>query len=103
MISPMLYTKGAQQCGGQEIAPQTISTKDVYQSKHMVVLLLSAKQGDLAGEANIDTTYYYDQQWIIIINTHAKPLKSMARTSVSMSVWNIAELVTLTKCHKNYS
>ena len=29
-----------------------------------------------AGEANIDTTYYYDQQWIIIINTHAKPLKS---------------------------
>ena len=28
-----------------------------------------------AGEANIDTTYYYDQQWIIIINTHAKPLK----------------------------
>ena len=100
MISPMLYTKGAQQHGGQEIAPQTISTN---QSKHMVVLLLSAKQGDLAGEANIDTTYYYDQQWIIIINTHAKPLKSMARTSVSMSVWNIAELVTLTKCHKNYS
>ena len=42
MISPMLYTKGAQQQrGGQEIAPQTISTKDVYQSKHMVVLLLS--------------------------------------------------------------
>lgn len=47
-----------------KIAPQTISTKDVYQSKHM------ARAG-----ANIDTTYYYDQQWIII-STHAKPLKS---------------------------
>ena len=36
----MISAKGSSSVarGGQEIAPQTISTKDVYQSKHMVVL-----------------------------------------------------------------
>ena len=65
----------------QEIAPQTISTKDVYQSKHMVAAQIGEawRAAAAACEANIDTTYYTilrSTVWIIIINTHAKPLKS---------------------------
>ena len=44
----------------QEIAPQTISTKDVYQSKHMVAAQIgeAGRARRPACEANIDTTYY---------------------------------------------
>ena len=44
----------------QEIAPQTISTKDVYQSKHMVAAQIgeARRARRPACEANIDTTYY---------------------------------------------
>ena len=43
----------------QEIAPQTISTKDVYQSKHIVAAQIGeAAARTPACEANIDTTYY---------------------------------------------
>ena len=44
----------------QEIAPQTISTKDVYQSKHMVAAQIgeARRAAAAACEANIDTTYY---------------------------------------------
>ena len=42
----------------QEIAPQTISTKDVYQSKHIVAAQIGAARAAAACEANIDTTYY---------------------------------------------
>ena len=63
----------------QEIAPQTISTKDVYQSKHMVAAQIGEARRARRRPAKqilIQLTILRSTVWIIIINTHAKPLKS---------------------------
>ena len=63
----------------QEIAPQTISTKDVYQSKHIVAAQIGEARRARRRPAKqilIQLTILRSTVWIIIINTHAKPLKS---------------------------
>ena len=77
----MISAKGSSSVarGGQEIAPQTISTKDVYQSKHMVAAQIGEARRARRRPAKqilIQLTILRSTVWIIIINTHAKPLKS---------------------------